>query len=347
MRDQPATSARVRRQPLQYPSAPIVHRLMHGEMGPAIGVAGGMIAARATLNYADSMPNLQTRLMENLNAIAADIDRQVALALQEDVGGGDVTAALVPADEHVRAQVVAREDAVVCGTAWFDAVFRQLDGGITVAWHVADGERVTPGAVLCRIEGRARPILTGERTALNFLQTLSGTATATRRYVEAVAGTGCTILDTRKTLPGLRLAQKYAVRCGGGRNHRLGLHDMVLIKENHIAAAGSISAAVGAARRHSPGVPVEVEVETLAEFDEAIAAGPDVVMLDEFPLDDMRAAVARNRGPGQRAKLEASGNITLESIRDVAETGVDYISIGAITKHLRALDLSMRMTRTS
>ena len=280
-------------------------------------------------------------------ALPDNIDPQVAAALREDVGRGDVTAALVPVDERMRAQVISREDAVLCGTAWFDATFRQLDGAIEVAWMAADGEPVAAGAVLCRIEGRARPLLTGERTALNFLQTLSGTATATRRYVDAIAGTGCAILDTRKTLPGLRLAQKYAVRCGGGRNHRIGLYDMVLVKENHIAAAGSIRAAIEAARRLSPGVPVEGEVETLAEFDEALAARPDVIMLDEFPAPDMRTAVARNRERGRPAKLEASGNVTLETIRGIAETGVDYISVGAITKHLRALDLSMRMTRTS
>lgn len=280
-------------------------------------------------------------------ALPDNIDPQVAAALREDVGRGDVTAALVPVDERMRAQVISREDAVLCGTAWFDATFRQLDGAIEVAWMAADGEPVAAGAVLCRIEGRARPLLTGERTALNFLQTLSGTATATRRYVDAIAGTGCAILDTRKTLPGLRLAQKYAVRCGGGRNHRIGLYDMVLVKENHIAAAGSIRAAIEAARRLSPGVPVEVEVETLAEFDEALAARPDVIMLDEFPAPDMRTAVARNRERGRPAKLEASGNVTLETIRGIAETGVDYISVGAITKHLRALDLSMRMTTSS
>ncbi len=280
-------------------------------------------------------------------ALLIDIDAQVAAALREDVGGGDVTAALVPPDEHVRAQVSTREDAVLCGTAWFDAVFRALDRDIAVIWSAADGERIAQGAVLCRIEGRARPMLTGERTALNFLQTLSGTATAARRYVDAVAGTGCTILDTRKTVPGLRLAQKYAVRCGGAQNHRLGLHDMVLIKENHVAAAGSIAAAIEDARRLSPGVPVEVEVETLAELDAALAAKPDVIMLDEFSPDDMRTAVARNRALGRPAKLEASGSVTLDTIRGIAATGVDCISVGAITKHLRALDLSMRITASS
>ncbi len=276
-----------------------------------------------------------------------NIDEQVAAALREDVGGGDVTAALVPADQQLRAQVIAREAAVLCGTAWFDAVFRALDRDIRVTWSAADGERVAPDAVLCRIEGRARPLLTGERTALNFLQTLSGTATATRRHVDAVAGTGCTILDTRKTLPGLRLAQKYATRCGGAQNHRLGLHDMVLIKENHIAAAGSITAAVAAARRLSPGVPIEVEVETLVELDEALAARPNVIMLDEFSHEDLRVAVARNRALGRATKLEASGSVSLETIRAIAETGVDCISVGAITKHVRALDLSLRVTNSS
>jgi nicotinate-nucleotide pyrophosphorylase (carboxylating) len=193
-----------------------------------------------------------------------------------------------------------------------------------------------------RLTGLARPILTGERTALNFLQTLSATATAAHRYVEAVAGTGCRILDTRKTLPGLRLAQKYAARCGGAQNHRLGLYDMVLIKENHIVAAGSIARAIETARRTSPGVPVEVEVETLTEFDQAIAAGADIIMLDELSLEDMRAAVARNREHGSKAKLEASGGVTLKTVREIALTGVDYISIGGITKHVRAVDLSMR-----
>ena len=276
--------------------------------------------------------------------LPGDIEAQVAAALREDVGGGDVTAVLVPEGERVTAEVIAREDAVLCGTAWFDAVFRALDAGLRVSWTAEDGERIARDQVLCRIEGRARPLLTGERTALNFLQMLSGTATATRQYVDAVAGTGCTILDTRKTLPGLRLAQKYAVRCGGAQNHRLGLHDMVLIKENHIAAAGSITAAVAAARRLSPGVPIEVEVETAAELDEALAAKPDVIMLDEFDEPGLRAAVERNRALGRPAKLEASGSVSLATIRAVAATGVDYISIGAITKHVRALDLSLRIT---
>jgi nicotinate-nucleotide pyrophosphorylase (carboxylating) len=270
------------------------------------------------------------------------IARQVAAALAEDLGGGDVTAALVPATQKVRAQVLAREDAVLCGTAWVDETFHQLDPAIELQWLAADGARVIADMPVLRATGLARPILTGERTALNFLQTLSATATAASRYVAAVAGTGCRILDTRKTIPGLRLAQKYAARCGGARNHRLGLYDMVLIKENHIIAAGSIATAVANARRLSPGVPVEVEVETLDEFDQALTSGADIIMLDELSLADMRTAVARNRERGARAQLEASGSVTLETVREIAETGVDFISIGGITKHVKAVDLSMR-----
>ncbi len=270
------------------------------------------------------------------------IARQVAAALAEDLGAGDVTAALVPPQQQVRAQIVAREPAVLCGTDWVAETFRQLDPAIRLEWLAADGDKVRADQPLLRLSGKARPILTGERTALNFLQTLSATATAARRYVEAVAGTGCRILDTRKTIPGLRLAQKYATRCGGARNHRLGLYDMVLVKENHIVAAGSIGIAIQNARQNSPGIPVEVEVENLEEFDQALAAGADIIMLDELSLDDMRTAVARNRAQGSKAKLEASGSVTLATVRDIALTGVDYISIGGITKHIQAVDLSMR-----
>jgi nicotinate-nucleotide pyrophosphorylase (carboxylating) len=270
------------------------------------------------------------------------ITRQVATALAEDLGAGDVTAALVPESQQVRAHIIAREPAVLCGTDWVEATFRQLDPAVRLDWLAHDGERVVANLPILRLSGPARPILTGERTALNFLQTLSATATAASRYVDAVAGTGCTILDTRKTLPGLRLAQKYAARCGGAQNHRLGLYDRVLIKENHIIAAGSITQAIATARRTSPGVPVEVEVESLAEFDQALAASPDIIMLDELSHEDMRAAVARNRALGGRVKLEASGSVTLETVRDIAQTGVDFISIGAITKHVKAVDLSMR-----
>ena len=214
---------------------------------------------------------------------------------------------------------------------------------VQLTWHAADGDPLSAGQVIFEIAGPARAVLSGERTALNFLQLLSGTATSTRAYVEAVAGTGCRILDTRKTVPGLRTAQKYAVRCGGGDNHRLGLFDQVLIKENHIAAAGSITAAIEAARRSAPALRVEVEVESLGEFAEALAAHPDIVMLDEFTLDDMRAAVALKRARGAALKLEASGSVSLESIRAIAATGVDYISVGSLTKHVRAIDLSMRL----
>ena len=271
------------------------------------------------------------------------IARQVAAALAEDLGAGDVTAALVPASQQVRAQIIAREPAILCGTDWADATFKQLDPAIRLDWQAQDGQRLAADQPVLKLAGPARPILTGERTALNFLQTLSATATAAHRYSEAIAGTGCRILDTRKTLPGLRLAQKYAARCGGAQNHRLGLYDMVLIKENHIIAAGSIGKAVETARRTSPGVPVEVEVETLAEFDEARAAQPDIILLDELSLDDMREAVKRNRARGPKAKLEASGSVNMTTVREIALTGVDFISIGGITKHVQAVDLSMRL----
>lgn len=238
--------------------------------------------------------------------------------------------------------MITRERAVLCGTAWFDAVFRAVDPSVAVSWNAADGDLVEANTLLCTLDGRARSLLTGERTALNFLQTLSATATVSRQYVDAVAGTGCTILDTRKTIPGLRLAQKYAVVCGGARNHRLGLYDMVLVKENHILAAGSIALAVSTARESAPGIPVEVEVETLTELDEALAANPDIVMLDEFSLEDMRIAVARKAASAKPIKLEASGSMTLDTVRGVAATGVDFISIGGLTKHVRAVDLSMR-----
>ncbi|HYJ40912.1 MAG TPA: carboxylating nicotinate-nucleotide diphosphorylase [Steroidobacteraceae bacterium] len=272
----------------------------------------------------------------------AVIQCQVTAALAEDLGSGDVTAALVPASQQVRAQIIAREPAILCGTDWAEATFRQLDPAIRLEWQARDGDHLRADLPVLKLSGPARPILSGERTALNFLQTLSGTATAASKYVEAVAGTGCRILDTRKTLPGLRLAQKYAARCGGAQNHRLGLYDMVLIKENHIIAAGSIGSAIATARRTSPGIPVEVEVESLPEFDQACDAGADIIMLDELSLDDMREAVKRNRSRGARAKLEASGGVTLATVREIALTGVDYISIGGITKHVQAVDLSMR-----
>ena len=269
-----------------------------------------------------------------------DLEDTVTRALAEDIGPRDVTALLVP-DEPARASIVTRENAVLAGCPYVEAVFRRLDPHARIDWTAADGGRVSAGQVLCRLELRARALLTGERSALNFLQLLSGTATAARAYADAVAGTGCRILDTRKTLPGLRLAQKYAVRCGGAENHRLGLYDRVLIKENHILAAGSIAAA----RALPDPVPVEVETENLDEFAQALAAGADFIMLDEFPLDGMRRAVDLNRTHRHRALLEASGSITLENVREVAGTGVDFISIGSITKHVRAVDLSLRVQR--
>lgn len=273
----------------------------------------------------------------------ADLDAQVDAALREDIGSGDVTAVLVPAAQQVRGRLVTREDAILCGRPWAEAIFTRLDPQVRMTWRAADGEPVTAGAVVFEIAGPARAILTGERTALNFLQLLSATATVTRRFVDAVAGTECRILDTRKTLPGLRSAQKYAVRCGGGDNHRMGLYDRVLIKENHIAAAGSIAGAIATARRTAPGIAVEVEVESLAELEQALAAAPDIIMLDDFSLEDMRAAVARTRAAGRRARLEASGSVALEAVRAIAETGVDYVSVGSLTKHVHAIDLSMRL----
>jgi nicotinate-nucleotide pyrophosphorylase (carboxylating) len=272
----------------------------------------------------------------------SDIHDQVARALAEDIGSGDVTAALVPAGALAHATLITREPMVLCGRAWLAETFRQLDAAVRVEWRANDGATLQANAVLCEIHGPARAILTGERCALNFVQTLSGTATVTREYVAAVAGTSCSILDTRKTLPGLRLAQKYAVRCGGGRNHRLGLHDMVLIKENHVIAAGGVAQAIGAARASAAGVPVEVEVETLGEFRAALAARPEVIMLDEFSTGDMRIAVAERNASGAATRIEVSGGVTLETVRTLAGAGIDYISIGALTKHLRAIDLSLR-----
>jgi nicotinate-nucleotide pyrophosphorylase (carboxylating) len=267
------------------------------------------------------------------------VAEEVRLALAEDVGDGDRTAALVPADARSEAVVVCREPAVLCGTAWFDEVFRQVDARIAVEWLASDGDYIPAGLVLCRLRGPSRSLLTGERTALNFLQTVSGSATVSRQWAEKVAGTGVRILDTRKTIPGLRRAQKYAVVCGGCHNHRMGLYDALLIKENHIAAAGSVGAALRAARACAGGLEVEIEVESLAQLQEALDAGARRVLLDNFPLDRLREAVALNAG---RARLEASGGVALENVRAIAETGVDDISVGLLTKHLRAVDLSMR-----
>jgi len=271
---------------------------------------------------------------------AAAIDADVARALAEDIGDGDATAGLIDAAAIARAAVVTREPAIVAGRPWFDACFRRVDPRVAIDWAVADGASARAGARLCALRGPARALLTGERTALNFLQLLSGTATATRRYVDAVRGTRAVILDTRKTIPGLRLAQKYAVRCGGGANHRIGLYDAILIKENHIAAAGSIAAAVRAARAQHPRLLLETEVEDFAELDAALAAGVDRIMLDDFTLADMARAVAHVAG---RVALEASGGVDLGSVRAIAETGVDFISVGSLTKHVRAIDLSLRI----
>jgi len=274
--------------------------------------------------------------------LGAEIESNVRRALAEDIGTGDITAQLIPAERLAHASVITRERAVISGSAWVDGVFRQLDPRVAVHWQVVDGEQVEAGRVLFQLEGPARALLSGERTALNFLQTLSGVATRCRHYADLVEGTGVRLLDTRKTLPGLRLAQKYAVTCGGCHNHRIGLYDAFLIKENHIAACGGIAEAIAAAHRIAPGKPVEVEVESLGELEQALAAGGDIVMLDELSLDDMRTAVAINAG---RAKLEASGGISDETLRSIAETGVDYISIGALTKHVQAIDLSMRLAQ--
>lgn len=267
------------------------------------------------------------------------VSQTVSTALREDVGSGDLTAQLIPADRTARANVITRENAVLCGTAWFDEVFRQIDARVRVTWSARDADRVRADQQLCTLEGPARALLTGERTALNFLQMLSATATVTRKYVDAVAGTKCRILDTRKTIPGLRVAQKYAVRCGGGTNHRIGLFDAILVKENHIAAAGSIANAVAESRRLNSKVLLEVEVESLTQLREALDARVDRVLPDNFSLDQMREAV---QIAGGRTELEASGNMSLETVRAVAETGVDFISVGGLTKHVRAVDLSMR-----
>ncbi len=268
-----------------------------------------------------------------------DVPGQVACALAEDLGGGDLTAALIPDDALVKARVIAREAAILCGAAWFDEVFRQLDSAIQVQWQARDGEALAVDQAVCELAGPARPLLSGERSALNFLQTLSGTASAAARYVAAIAGSGAVILDTRKTLPGMRLAQKYAVRCGGAENHRMGLFDAVLIKENHIRAAGSLDAAFHAASQHADaGVLVEIEVEDLEQLDRALAAGAERILLDNFDLEMLNEAVQRNAG---RARLEASGGVSLQNVAAIAATGVDFISVGELTKDVKAVDYSM------
>lgn len=281
------------------------------------------------------MPNL------TLADLTGEIQANVRAALAEDLGSGDITAQLIPAERSASARVITREDAVVAGCAWVDEVFRQLDPRVEVQWKVSDGERVAADQTLFTLQGPARALLSGERSALNFLQLLSGTASRARHYAGQVQGTAVKLLDTRKTLPGLRLAQKYAVTCGGCHNHRIGLYDAFLIKENHIAACGGIAEAIAEARRIAPGKPVEVEVEDLGEFRQALGAGADIIMLDELSLEDMRSAVRLNAG---RAKLEASGGVNESTLRGIAETGVDYISIGTLTKDVKALDLSMRLS---
>ncbi|EKO3377741.1 carboxylating nicotinate-nucleotide diphosphorylase [Vibrio fluvialis] len=288
--------------------------------------------------------NSQERLEYLKQQLPLEITRSVTDTLKEDLGGtldpaADITASLIPADVQGRATIITREHGVFCGQAWADEVFTQLGGEVTIEWLVKDGDTVEPNQTLCTLSGPARILLTGERNAMNFIQTLSGCATTTAQYVKALEGTGCRLLDTRKTIPGLRSALKYAVACGGGFNHRIGVFDAYLIKENHIIACGGITQAISTAKKLNPGKPVEVETENLDELRLAIEAGADIIMLDNFTLGMMREAVAINAG---RAALENSGNVTMETLREYAETGVDYISVGALTKHVRAMDLSMR-----
>ncbi|MDP5150591.1 carboxylating nicotinate-nucleotide diphosphorylase [Rheinheimera baltica] len=283
-----------------------------------------------------------------LDLLQHEIQRAVASALSEDLGflpvaQGDITASLIPATQLASAHIITREDCVICGTAFVDEVFKQLGNDVTVVWQVKDGDKVNANATLCTLQGPARILLTGERSALNFLQLLSATATQTAHYVQFLAGSNTRLLDTRKTIPGLRFAQKYAVFVGGGKNHRIGLFDAFLIKENHIAAAGSIAKAVATARQNFPDKPVEVETENLDELQQALTAGADIIMLDNFSLADIKQAVRLNNG---RAMLEVSGNITSERLAELAATGVDYISSGALTKHVQAIDLSMRLKNT-
>lgn len=279
--------------------------------------------------YSQKIPNLQK-----------DITKAITHSLNEDIGSGDITAQLIPIEQTATAQIITREDAIFCGKAWVEEVFRQLDPQVQISWHIDDGQRAAANSLLFTLKGNARSLLTGERTALNFVQTLSGTATISHQYATQVAHTKVKLLDTRKTIPGLRTAQKYAVACGGCHNHRIGLYDAFLIKENHIAACGGIAQAIAAARTIAPGKPVEVEVENFTELDQALAAKADIIMLDNFSIDDLKKAVIINAG---RAKLEASGNINNETLVPTAETGVDFISIGALTKHCKAVDLSMRI----
>ncbi|EGU61775.1 quinolinate phosphoribosyltransferase [Vibrio nigripulchritudo ATCC 27043] len=288
--------------------------------------------------------NSEERLEYLKQQLPLEITRSVEDTIKEDLGGtldpaADITAALIPEDAQNTATIITREHGVFCGQAWADEVFKQLGGEVKIDWHVNDGDKVEPNQTLCTLTGPARILLTGERNAMNFIQTLSGCATIVAQYAEKLEGTGCRLLDTRKTIPGLRSALKYAVTCGGGFNHRIGVYDAYLIKENHILACGGIQKAIETAKNLNPGKPVEVETENLDELRQAIDAGADIIMLDNFSTDMMREAVKINNG---KAALENSGNVTLDTIREYAETGVDYISVGALTKHLKAMDLSMR-----
>lgn len=293
--------------------------------------------------------NIPCKLPDNLSSVLREqLDRAITVnvrqALAEDIGSGDITAALVPGQQHSVARIICRDHGVICGRPWFDEVFRQLDPEVQLQWQIEEGEAVAPGQVLVVLKGRARSLLTGERTGMNFLQTLSGTATRCRHFLHLIGGTGVKLLDTRKTLPGLRVAQKYAVAAGGCHNHRAGLFDAFLIKENHIVACGGILQAVDLARKSATGKPVEIEVETLAEFKVARAAGADIIMLDNFPLAQLVEAVWLNRKqPGAAPKLEASGGVNEQTLVAIAKTGVDYISIGGLTKDCQSVDLSMGM----
>lgn len=270
---------------------------------------------------------------------SSEIQTIVKLALEEDIGSGDITAALIPENTQIQATVISRENAVFCGRDWFDETFAQLDASVSINWNVEDGDGILKDQVLCTLKGPAAALLAGERTALNFVQALSGTATQTHKYTKRVSNLNITLLDTRKTFPGLRHAQKYAVKCGGAKNHRMGLFDAFLIKENHIAACGGITQAIERAQKQAPGKSIEIEVENIEEVKEALEANADILLLDNFDLPHMCKAVALNKG---RAKLEASGGITLNNIREIAGTGIDYISVGALTKDITAIDLSMR-----